>query len=260
VRQLKESIARSGLDTPLTIWNDPDVEEVEIEDGDKKYSVKPTFLVAGMHRRAALRLMQKEDKGKFNELFPGGQIPVVERKGTLKEALCAQVRENSARKNPSAEELLPLMQRLRDEFKMTGKQIALETGTSPSWVSNIFDIEELEEEGQEAVKKGELSAKHAMKAAKVVKAAKKSGKPVDVKAHVEQAKAKTKADRDAGRQREVKKLSWKKCWSIYTALPGMKIGLQIDILEGIFKYQLEDGKLPQELKLAATKKSKVEKD
>jgi ParB-like chromosome segregation protein Spo0J len=258
VEELAMSISRDGLDTPITVWDGgPDVQAVKI-DGKE---VTPSFLIAGNHRRAALKKIRKEQPDAFKAKFPNG-IPVIRRSGSLKEALCAQLRENAARKDPSAEDLLPLMIRLRDEFKMNGKTIAASIGRSTSYVSEVFNVEkELGEEGKEAVLKGELSAKHAIKAAKDVKEARKSGKTVDVKAVVAGAKAKTASAKASGRERDEKRMSAKKIWKNYKALPGRTVGQKLVLCEaGLAYLSGETDKLPSELKKSDDKASKTEKE
>jgi ParB-like chromosome segregation protein Spo0J len=253
--QLSDSIERDGLDVPLIVWDGDGDATVEV-DGKP---IKATFLLAGLHRRHALQSLKKRNVKRFKELFPMG-IPVIQRSGDLKSALCSQLRENCARKDPSAEDLFPIMCRLRDEFNMNGKQIAAAIGRSSPFVTRVFAIEELGEEGKKAVKKGQLSAHHAIKAGLAVKAERKAGKTPDVKKHLEVAKAKTSERRAKGLVRDEKKMSAKRLWKIYKSLVGLTMGKRIDLLEGAFEYLAEDASLPKELKLAKDKKSKTEED
>jgi ParB-like chromosome segregation protein Spo0J len=256
VAELMQSIIRDGMDTPITCWDGgPDTESVEI-DGE---TVRPTFLLAGFHRREALRRIKAKQPDVFRKHFPDG-VPVVVRTGSLKDALCVQLRENCSRKDPTVEELLPLMQRLRDEFGMIGKAIAGAVGKSSSYVSQVFAIEEeLGDEAVEAVKEGKVSAKEAIKAAASVRADRKAGKTPDVNAVVEKAKSKTKAAKDSGESREKKRPSLSRLWKIYKALPGLTIGKKLLVLENIIGFCLkEQTTLVAELKLAKDKVSKTE--
>lgn len=252
---LYESIKRDGLDTPLGVWDGgPDCAGAKDETG--KFHKQPSFLISGNHRRAALRRLAKADAARFAELFPNG-IPVIRRSGSLQDVLCAQVRENCARHNPLAEELLPQMQRLRDDFKMSGKQIAASIGKSASFVSTVFTVEEeVGDEGVEEIKKGGITMKEAIKATKKIKEAKKLGKKVDVKKVLKEAKSATSAEKSEGRLREKKRPSLSKLWAIYSQLPGLTMGQRVALTEAMIQFDLKlINKLPSELKLAKDKES-----
>lgn len=256
--ELKESIRANGLDTPLFVWTGGE-EHPEMKVGAKTHP--SSFLVAGLHRRAALRALRKEDPTRFEKLFPNG-VPVRKFDGSLKDMLTLQLRENVDRKDPTAEELLPKMIRLRDEFKMSGKDIAKRIGRSPSFVSEIFSIEdELGEEGVKEVVSGKVTAKHALRAAKNLKAARKAGKNADVKGEVEKAKAASAAQRARGGERELKRASFKKLYGIYKSLPSMEDSKMFRILEGLCDYVYgERDTYPKELKVDASKKSKTDEE
>jgi len=258
VEQTKASILQVGLDDPLTVWNGgKEYETMEMKGGDE---VPSSFLVDGAHRRAAIRSIRKDDEAKFAELFPNG-VPVVMRDyASLPEFIGAQLRANLARRTPKVAEILPKMQRLRDEFKMKNKQIAAIIGKSEAYVSNVLNIEEeLGDEGVEALKEGEVSSKDALEAAKEVKQAKKAGKSADVKAVVAKAKQKTAARKAAGRERDEKRPSLKRLWKIYKSLPSLRLGERIAVLEGMCEFLVgEASKLPKELRLAKQAKSTAE--
>jgi ParB-like chromosome segregation protein Spo0J len=262
VGQLFESIKASGLDTPIPVWNGgEDAPQMTIKVGDESKTVPSSFIIAGGHRRAALRRLLKEDGDRFKELFPEGVPVVIKSYPTLQELIEARIRENVARKEPSAEELLPLMIQLREDYSMKGKDIAKAIGRSTSFVSQVFDIEqELGEEGVEAAETGKASAKELMKAAKEVKAAKKAGKEVDTKKAVMQAKSKTATLKASGHIRDSKKPSLKKLWGRYKSLPGLNLGRKKEILEQMVMFVIGDAsKLPPELKKDSDKPSKTDK-
>ena len=169
VQMLKESIMREdhGLDTPLLIWNGGDpAMEVELPNEKK---IPATFIVGGGHRQKALRAYRKEDKEGFEKKFPKG-IPCHMINGDLKDALAAQLRENAARENPTGEEILPFVTRLKEEFKMKNTKIAKAVGRSDAWVSEVLDIgKHLGSEATQKVIKGEIGLSDAIKGAKKVK-------------------------------------------------------------------------------------------
>lgn len=261
VGDLQNSIREHGLDVPLIIW-DGGEEAPEMTIGGK--TVPSSFLVAGLHRRAALRRLKKEDAEAFAKLFPDG-VPCVVRTGTLQEMLCLQLRENLDRKNPSTEDILPKVIRLRDEFGMKAKHIAKAVGRSDAFVSNLFDIErELGESGVKEVIEGGIAIKDALKAANELKAKKKGGEEPDeedVKEVVAKAKAKTTARKESGRERDEKRTSIKKVWERFCALPAMDDAKALKILRAGVGYVVgQRDTLPKELSAEASKKSTTEKE
>jgi ParB-like chromosome segregation protein Spo0J len=255
VAELTESIKKVGLDNPLYVW-DGGEEYPEMKVAGK---VQPSsFLVAGFQRRAALKAIRKEDSATFDKLFPNG-VPVRVFGGEIKDMLCLQLRENVARKNPTAEELLPQILRLQKEFNMKGKVIASRIGRSASFVSQILDIEEeLGEEGVKEVIAGGVSAKHALRAAKEAKEARKAGQSVDAKALVGKAKAASAAQKEAGRERGEAKVGIARLWKVYKALPAMSDSDKLGILEKTVAYVVgEREKYPRQLKLDSEKASKA---
>lgn len=258
VQELKTSIAKNGLDTPLFVWNGgTECPKMTVNDKDFPAS----FVTAGFHRRAALRKLRKENPDRFAELFPKG-VPVIVRGGSMQETICLQLRENVDRLNPTAAEILPQMLRLRDEFKMKNKEIAQRIGRSDSYVSQVFAVEEeLGTEGVEEVVSGGVSAKEAVKAAAEVRKARKAGKPVDKKAVVAKAKEKTAKLKAKGAQREEKRMSLKRIWKAYKALPAMTLGKKLNLIEAAVEYAVGDSdRLPKEFVSAEKAAAKAEDD
>lgn len=249
--ELKESIRANGLDTPLLVW-DGGEEAPMMKVGTKE--VPSNFLVAGFHRREALRSLRKEDSSRFENLFPQG-IPVRRFSGSLGDMIALQLRENLDRQNPEAEEVLPQVLRLRDEFKLKQKQIARKIGRSEAYVSQLLAVEEeLGKEGVEEVVKGGVSAKHAMRAAKDVRKGKSSKEQA-----IKSAKEKSAKQKAAGRDREEKRVSFGKLWGRFKALPAMEDDDAFAILQKMCRYVAgEIDTLPKELKADAAKKSKTE--
>ena len=258
VTSLQDSSRANGLAVPLITW-DGGTEYPNMKLKGKE--VPSCFLVAGLHRRAALRRLAKEDADAFAKKFPNG-IPVVVASGSLKDMLTLQLRENLDRKDPTTEEILPKILRLRDEFKMKGKQIATAVGRSPSYVSSLFDIEtQLGKSGLKEVLEGGVAIRDALKAAEEVKKAKKKGEDVDVDATVAKAKGKTAARAASGAEREPKRTSIKKVWDRFKALPSMDDSTLLEILRKGVSYVVgERDALPRELRKDAAKASATEKE
>lgn len=237
VNELSESIEKNGLDQPLLVW-DGGAKDNEVQvSGGKKFPA--TFLLAGNHRRAALRKFKKRDKSAFEKMFADG-IPVRVISGDLKDAVAAQLRENLDRLNPTPEQILPSIIRLKDEFKMKGKAIAAAIGKSTAYVSEILAIREhLGEEGVEAAKGGNL--KDSIKAARKVKKG-ESTKEAEVE------KLKSKKSKKKGKKKAAKRASLKQLFARYRALPSLKTGVRVEILEKLCEYVLGDSDdLPDEL-------------
>lgn len=261
VELLKESIMREphGLDTPLLLWNggDPD-QMVALKKGAEP--IPATFLVAGGHRVKALRAYAKEDKEGFEKKFPKG-IPAHMIGGTLEDVLAAQLRENLARENPDAAEILPFVLRLKDEFKMKGKKIAKRIGRSDAWVSDVLSIREnLGSDATDEIIKGNVGITDALKASKKVK----KGKATKEEA-LEEAKEKGAKKKKKGSKKADKRFSAKALFARYKALPGLKIGQRLEILEAALEYIVGDSDEVPELLNAAdddesdTKKGKKDK-
>lgn len=249
VKNLTGLIKDHGLDQPLIVWNgggDKGV-MVELENGTK---VAASYLVAGRHRRHAIRAIFKQDPARYKELFPNG-VPVIVRGGDLQEAILAQLRENAAREDATYEQVLPQAIRLRDEFKMKNRAIAKAIGKSESWVSQVFDVEEvLGADAGEELTKGNLKLSHARKAAQKVKAAKKAGTPIDAKAELNKVKAKAAATKAKGKKREDRRVSPSKVMDRYLAVrKTLKLGEKLVVLENALGYLAgnEEYELPEEL-------------
>lgn len=260
VAELVESIFRNGLDTPLQSWNGgADDSEMEVPDDGK---VPANYLIAGFHRRDALRELKKKDEGRFFELFPEGKIPVVRRAGTLAEMIALQIRENANRKDPSLPELLPQLIKLRDTHKMKNVAIARAIGKSEAWVSRVFDI--VEDGGEEAVaaaQEGKLSYREALSVADDVKKAKKEGKPLSKEEKSERVKkAVEKSAKSKGKGKSEKRIGAKTLYGRYKVMPKVQLGRKLTILEETFAYIAgESDELPAELQRDATVEKKVVK-
>ncbi len=256
VGELAESIRANGLDTPLFVWNGGE-DYANMQIGNKE--LPSSFLIAGMHRRAALKVIRKTDAVRFAELFPAG-IPVRFFGGDMKDVLFLQLRENVNRLNPTVEQLLPKVIRLRDEFKLRSKVIASHIGRSEAYVSQLLAVEaELGTEGVAEIISGNVDAKDALKAVQALKADKKAGKTPDKKGAIEKAKASTAKRRDAGRDRDEKRTSFKVLWKRYQALPDMKDEEKLKILEKACGYIAgERDAVPRELKVDREEESETE--
>jgi len=248
VDELTESIFRNGLDTPLQSWNGgSDDAEMEIPDEGK---VPANYLIAGFHRRDALRALKKKDEARFNELFPEGKIPVIRRSGSLADMIALQIRENANRKDPSLPELLPQLVKLRETHKMKNVAIARAIGKSEAWVSRVFDI--VEEGGEDAVaaaQEGKLSYREALSVADDAKQAKKEGKPLSKEEKSERVKkAVEKSAKSKGKGKADKRVGAKTIWGRYKAMPKVQLGRKLTIAEEALSYIAgETDELPAEL-------------
>jgi ParB-like chromosome segregation protein Spo0J len=228
VEELYNSIKKSGLDTALIVWGG--------EKPGSKMRVKETlypmsFLVAGAHRREALRMLKKHDAERYAELFPKG-VPCTLRVCPLSEAICILLRENVDRKDMAPEQVLPYMQQLQ-KMGLKGNVIASRIGKSTAWVSMILDItKNLGDEGVEEVAKGGVSMREARKASKDVKSGKSTPKDAIAKAKLKKG----------GKKRAAKRVGIKALYDRYSALPGSRVtnGLRIQILEGLIEYVIGD--------------------
>lgn len=260
VSELVDSILRNGLDTPLHTWNGgSDDAQMEIAEDGK---VPANYLIAGFHRRDALRELKKKDERRFLELFPEGKIPVVRRSGTLADMIALQIRENVDRKDPSLPELLPQLVKLRDTHKMKNVAIARAIGKSEAWVSRVFDI--VDDGGEEAVaaaQEGKLSYREALSVADDVKKAKKEGKPLTKEEKSERVKkAVEKSAKSKGKSRAEKRVSAKALWGRYLAMPKVQLGRKLTIAEIALQYSAgEDVELPPELMRDPSEKKKIVK-
>jgi ParB-like chromosome segregation protein Spo0J len=257
--ELSRSIETNGLDSPVLVWRG-DNPKTKVKFGGETHD--PAFLVAGLHRREALKLFRRRNPKAFEEKFPESMIPAFVKGGELTDMICASLRENVDRKDMPASEIIPVIERLQKEFKMKQKDIAAAVGKSASWVNEIMAIgSELGEEAMEEVKKGDMPLKDAKRAAKEVRSAKKAGVDVDAKEVVARHKTKAAERKAAGRDREPKRVSAGTLWKRYLALPTMKIVDKVEVLEGAFKYLVgAAARPPKELRLDKEKESKAEKE
>lgn len=240
VAELKASILASGLDTPLQVWDG--------EGGPgslmklKGEKLPATFLIAGGHRKVALREIQEENPTFFKKHFAAG-IPVSVFHGDLNDAIAAQLRENVARKNPTAAEVLPHIKKLLANGKKKS-EIAKMIGKSKAWVTTTMQVAEL---GDEDFEKGDIGLQEGRAAVKKVK----SGKMSKEEAR-EEAKQKTSKKKAKGAKRQDKRIGLKKLWAAYNGLPNTKLGVKITILEGIIQYNIgETDELPEEIDISA---------
>ena len=235
VAELVASISKNGLDTPLIVWGG---EKPDMTMKTKAGVLPMAFLIAGNHRLSALRQIQAEDAAAFAKKFPNG-IPVIRRICEKAEALCIQLRENVERTDMPFDQVLPVVRSLIETYGMKQKEIALRVGKSPTWVSMILDInKELGEEGAEEVAKGNVSIRDARTAAKEIKADKKAGKAVDVKAKLAEVKEKTSKKRKGNKERAEKRLSLKALYERFLSLTKLSIGRKAQLLEDIILYSL----------------------
>lgn len=257
VSDLTADIERNGLDTPVMVWDGGKPGNLMKLGGE---TVPATFLIAGFRRREALRRFRSEDPKNFAKKFPNG-IPAILRTGELQDVLCLHLRENIARVNPAAEDIIPVLLRLQDEFKMKQNAIAAQVGKSTAWVSQILTVKKtLGDEGIKELEKGGLSLKDAKDAAAKVKAAAKKGETLDPKEALKTAKAKTSARKDSGRERDEKRMSAKKVFAIYKAMPSVTMGERIQLLEKALGYLAgAEESLPKAFRLDSERVSKAKK-
>lgn len=261
VAELAKNILENGLESPLLVWNGGTKkgELIQVEGSDKK--IPATYLIAGNHRLAALTKIRRDDKALYKERFPEG-IPVHVRSGEIQDVLLAQLRENVTRKDMGAEHILPIIKRLRKDFSMKGRAIAAAIGKHESYVSQILDAEETlgEQEAEEIANEGGTIG-DLRKAAKKVKEAVKKGKDkkVAAKEATKEAKSKIANKKASGRQRDERRVSAKKVYERYIALPrGLKMGKKVTILETTLAYLAGDEDtpaLPKELREDVESKS-----
>ncbi len=250
VTGLVTSILKAGLDNPLDVWGgEASGAKMQLKGGEK---IDAAFLIAGNHRREALRRIHAEHPDKFAALFPAG-VPVRRRVGPLADALLLQLRENVQREDMEADQIFPVLTHLV-QLGLKQNVIANRVGKSTAWVSTMLEVNrELGDEGAEEVAKGGLPVRAAVKAAKEVKAAKKAGQAVDTKAALKKAKDEHDEAKAGNAKRAKKRVGLKELYSRYGLLPVSKatIGRKVQILEGIIAYAIgESNKLPDEVKSA----------
>lgn len=245
-KELGEAIATSGLDQPLILWNggDPDT---QIKIGGKL--LPATFLVAGQHRREAIKGLRSKSRSEFKQFFPDGSVPCIIRGGSLEDALCTQLREGVLHKSPSSDEVFPVLQRLAGEFQMKQNEIADKIGKSTAWVSQILSVSDTLGKGAiDALAEGEMTVADATKAAKEVKQKRAKGEDVDAEEVVKKAKTKAADRKASGREREEKRVGTKKLIERYRALPSLTMGKKVAVVDAMFSYIMgEVDELPDEL-------------
>ena len=252
VDALLQSIKKTGLDNPLDIWAG-ESEDTKVKIGDE--TVPATFIIAGLHRREALKRLNLEEPAVYAKLFPNG-VPIRKRVCPVTDAMLLQLRENVTRREMTSEEILPVVKNLV-EAGIKQNVIANRVGKSTAWVSSILTVgEELGEEGMEEVAKGGIPIKAAKKAAAAVSASKKAGTPISGKEALKTAKAEHEEAKGGNAVRAKKKVSLKVLWDRYIAMPQSKItqGLKLQILEGIVEYALgTKQRLPEQVRAEIAK-------
>lgn len=255
VTSLVADIAANGLDIPLLTFSLTPDAQVKLKGATD--AIPATYLVAGLHRRAALLKLRREQPEVFKKRFPNG-IPVIHSVCSVSDAMLRQIRENVRRKEMSAEEIFPVLAKLAaDPFKLSGKEIAKRIGMSVAWVSQMMAVnEELDEETKEEVNTGKIAVGDARKLAGEVRAAKKSGaaptkESIREKAAALKQKQASKAAGGAQRaQGEDRKVSLKRLWGRYQAIASVGSGRRVQILEEAIQYALGLRKtLPAEIRL-----------
>lgn len=253
VAVLAQSIKDSGLDTPLFTFSEKEGTLVRIN--GQAEPVPATYLVAGNHRRAALKKFRQDHPKEFAKRFPNG-IPTIHRTCSTADAMMLQLRENLLRREMSAEEIFPVLEQLSKEpYNLSGKEIAKKVGMSTAWVSQMMAVnEELPPETQSEIAEGKISVGAARKLAGEVKSARKAGTPMtkdEITAKAADAKAKlaSGAQRSQGDDR---KISLKKLWVRYSALTGklqLSTGRANEVLTNMIEYTLgETAKLEAEIR------------
>lgn len=254
VEALAADILANGLDQPLLTFAPQADSEVRLSGAPN--SIPATYLVAGNHRRHALAKIRRDDAAAFKKRFPAG-IPILHRICSVAEALLLQVRENVQRREMSAEEIFPILAKLAAApYTMKGKDIAKKVGKSTAWVSQMMAVnEELDEDTKKDVVEGKIAVGDARKLAGELRAAGKAGKPAtaaEIKAAATELKNKQAAKVASGVQRssgDDRRVSAKKIWGRYRAMPNVGTGRRVQILEGAFEYLLSATKvLPAELR------------
>lgn len=234
VDELANDIELNGLLQPIIVLE-------REEEG-----AKSLYLLAGQRRLRAIKQIKKSNPTRFAELFAGG-IPVHVVLGDRKQAIAVQLRENVHREDMNLQAILPFIKELKAEG-MKNKDIAIAIGKSDAYISQVISIEkELGVEATEAVSSGEVDAGEAIKAASKVK----KGQATKDDALAE-AKAKTQAKADAGRDRAEKRKTAKAIWLAYSAIPAKRYTSSIlkGVLEEALKYLAgESDSLPDELEI-----------
>jgi ParB-like chromosome segregation protein Spo0J len=257
VTVLRKSIEANGLEQPLLVWNGD-------EDGSKGTTVqiegKPgqfpaAWLIAGNHRRQALREFAKDNNNGFKERFPNG-VPVLVKSGPLSDVLMAMLRENVTRKEMTIQQVLPVIKKLQ-ELGLKQKVIAKSIGRSEGFISQVLSAEEElgEEETKDLAESGASITELREAAKKVKEVVKKGGdKKAAAKEIVAKTKGKVAQKKASGRQREEKRVSAKTIFKRYHALPRtLKMGDKVNILESALGYLAGEDTfdLPEELQADA---------
>jgi len=243
VNTLVDDIGTNGLDNALIVWAGGE-EAIPCKINGKEVET-PFFLIAGNHRREALRMIAARTPKKFARMFPDG-IPVNYKKGTKSEVICTQLRENVQRKDMTPDEIFPVLRHLIEEEGMKQKDIALHIGKTEGWVSQMVLIEsELPEELKAETLAGNLPVREAQKIAREVANAKKEGKDVStdpvIQKRIATTKKKIERKKQVAKKAEVRKLGAKALRDLYQKLPTkVTMGIRIKTLEQVLDYIVGD--------------------
>ena len=251
-KELAADIEANGLDTPISTWGGGE-EQTQVKIGADV--VDAHYLVAGLHRRAALIQFSRNSPEAFKKRFPNG-IPVIHRLGSVADMLALQVRENVQRREMQPEEIFPVLKELSEDHGLKNREIAKKVGKSDAWVSQMLSVNEvLDPETQKEVMEGKIGVTKAAKLASGIKKDIKAGKTVtksDIRARAAEVK-----DSTAGRERSEKRIGAGKFWARYQSLPTLNTGRKLVLLENALRYLANDtSKLEPEWRTDA-KASKV---
>lgn len=248
---LMDDIRRNGLLQPLVVFAENADKKVKIGDD----VVPARFLAAGLHRRAAILKLFKNHNTDYKKIFPNG-VPCTFLELDAPSAMMVQLRENVQRREMSAEEIFPVLDRLSTEFKLTGKDIAKKIGKTPAWVSQMMTVNtELDEETREEVVGGKIDVGDARKLAADVRKDRKAGKAVskeEIREKASKLKDKKAAKSASGKSRasgDDRKVSATKIFARYQVMPKISQGRRLEVLEETLRYLAGDlTRLPAELR------------
>jgi len=235
IDELVEDIGNNGMDTPISVWS-------------PERNSKKLYLIAGAHRRAALKRLAKGSPRKFDRHFKNG-VPVdVRHGGTVRDALAIQIRENLCRTKFDEKDSIPYLTRMKDELGMSQTEIARFIGKSNSWVTNIMLVSNAYgEKAQEVVtQRGEFS--DAVAVARKIRKQRRAGKSVTTEQAVEQLVGEREKRKSAPKAAAPKRVNAKTLWTRYNNLPRTSLGEKLNVLESAFKYLVgETEELPEKL-------------
>lgn len=185
IERLAGSIAANGMLTPIRV----------------KRLAQPTEdghlfeLIDGDRRLTAVEVLLKKDAA----ALPGGVPAIIVDKNQEDKVSLIQMFEANAYKALLPMEEAAAFQRMRNEYKMTLKEICAATGRKQVHVSEMLNLLTATPELQEAVKSGEVGKTDAKKIATVAK-----NNPEAQRKLTEQVKAANKSSKGKGGKAEVK--------------------------------------------------------